>query len=472
MLNTASAIGMNATNSFNNNSSSNSSIGLTLDHQQLLQISQLMNEMQNNTSTSNNSNMNQTDHFGQQQHECVALGDVNSLSNLMEIVVTSPSSARALSSSAQGAMISSTNNTNDQNVHRSATNSQQNLNSSQNSIYYSNSLILSPNSLNKYDTQTLQYGTNAPQQAVVNSQQIFTIAQPQQHQAHIIDANNIQQQQVHTIMLNGQPALFIPASSAMSSNLLSQMLMNQTTSQTTSNNSTATTSSKHESISSETNSNDLFRFESSNNPNNKLNNKTNIINDDPQMIVNQVSTQHHQQHHQSLINLSQLGLSAAIPLDQNQLTASNGNSQSTPTLSNQQCTTTLANGMTIIQIPMTVNANNDGTLNSNVNIVQAQQMQQPQIVCKLENLDTSSILNGGNQVLCIQPDGNITFQTIQSFNTQQTHTPAIQLNNPIQIQQQENMMPDFDTALNSVPKSKRTSKYSFYEKFFKVLPII
>jgi hypothetical protein len=38
--------------------------------------------------------------------------------------------------------------------------------------------------------------------------------------------NQQQLTQVHTIMLNGQPALFIPASSAMSSNLLSQMLMN------------------------------------------------------------------------------------------------------------------------------------------------------------------------------------------------------------------------------------------------------
>ena len=33
--------------------------------------------------------------------------------------------------------------------------------------------------------------------------------------------------EVHTIILNGQPALFIPASSAMSSNLLCQMMTNQ-----------------------------------------------------------------------------------------------------------------------------------------------------------------------------------------------------------------------------------------------------
>jgi len=430
-------------NNINNN---NSSIGLTIDHQQLLQISQLMNEMQNNSSSSNNTNTtNQTEHMNHQQQECITLDDTNlgqsqtnSLNNLMEIVVTSPRSAT------QGSMISLSNNTN--NLHMNSNNNNNQSNSSQqNNTYYSNSLVLSPNSLSKYESQGLQYSTSVPTQALVNSQQIFAIAQPQQQQEQIIDANSLQQQQVHTIMLNGQPALFIPASSAMSSNLLCQMLMNQNSNQSTSSTSNASVPSSTSVVLSATNSNDLFannQFESASNSKqdvNKING--NSMNSDTYLIGTQ------QQQH-SFINLSQLGLTTAIPLDQNQSVA---HSQSTA--SNQQASAaTLSNGMTIIQIP---NANNEELnvqLNSNVNIVQAQQ---PQLVCKLENIDTSNLLNvnSGNQILCIQPDGNITFQTVQAFNAQQTS--SIQLNN--QIQQQENL--DFNSSVSSFSttnKSKRT----------------
>jgi hypothetical protein len=336
ILNTGSTIGLNATNSLlneikcmqsslnpnttinystnignicltntnGNNSNGNSSIGLTIDHQQLLQISQLMNEMQNNTSATNSTNMDQTDHLNhhQQHQECITLGDSNqshstSLSNLMEIVVTSPRSASALASTTQGNMMNSSNNTNNQ--------------QQQNNTYYSNSLVLSPSSLNKYDAQTLQYATTMP--TLVNSQQIFTIAQPQsqqqqQQQAQIIDANSLQQQQVHTIMLNGQPALFIPASSAMSSNLLCQMLMNQNNNQSTTSTNNSSTTTTTTSSSSATNSNDLFaneQFETANSLNSKLN-ANNSLKDDNHMIVNLSGTQHHHQQsqHHSFINLS------------------------------------------------------------------------------------------------------------------------------------------------------------------------
>lgn len=52
-----------------------------------------------------------------------------------------------------------------------------------------------------------------------------------------------QQQQVHTIMLNGQPALFIPTSSAISMNLMGQMQMQM-------QNSLGGTSSIEQSVSS------------------------------------------------------------------------------------------------------------------------------------------------------------------------------------------------------------------------------
>ncbi|CAF0709701.1 unnamed protein product [Brachionus calyciflorus] len=121
-------------------------IGLTIDQNQLLQITQLMNEL--------------TQQQQQQQSHQQQTSDHDQLNQqALEILLQ------------------------DQNQQ--------------------NTIILSPNSLLKFNEQQ--------QQTTQNLQQLFI---PQQ----------IDQQQVHTIMLNGQPALFIPASAAINSNLLNQVL--------------------------------------------------------------------------------------------------------------------------------------------------------------------------------------------------------------------------------------------------------
>jgi hypothetical protein len=182
----------------------NNNIALTLDQTQLQQITQLMNEMQqqdlnynplinanNNNNSSNasteNANTNISIDVSQHQHH---------------------------------------NNNNHNHV-------DSNINQNQ--------LIFSPDSIVKLENQ-IQYQQQAAYQMAPQSSQIILDNQQQQQQQ--------QQQitQVHTIMLNGQPALFIPASSAMSSNLLSQMLMN--------NNSTlANSEAQSSSNSTNTNSN-------------------------------------------------------------------------------------------------------------------------------------------------------------------------------------------------------------------------
>ena len=83
-------------------------------------------------------------------------------------------------------------------------------------------LVFSPDSIVKLESQ-IHFQPQQQQQ----QQQPHTIFMPQSN--HLVDTQ-AQMTQVHTIMLNGQPALFIPASSAMSSNLLSQMLMNNSNS--------------------------------------------------------------------------------------------------------------------------------------------------------------------------------------------------------------------------------------------------
>lgn len=133
-------------------------IGLTLDQAQLLQITQLMNELQ------------QQQHQQQIQSECLSIADIQNEQQItnqqMEIVVNSQ-------------------------------NSNQNV-------------ILSPNSLAKLDQQ-IQIQSNQAS----NIQQLF------------LGQTDTQQSQVHTIMLNGQPALFIPASAPLSASFLSQIQLLQ-----------------------------------------------------------------------------------------------------------------------------------------------------------------------------------------------------------------------------------------------------
>jgi hypothetical protein len=101
------------------------------------------------------------------------------------------------------------------------------------------SVIISPNSFMKLDQQ-IQF-QNQPQQ---NPQMLLSNNQ--------IAANS---NQVQTIMLNGQPALFIPASAPISSNLLTQMLqMNANSNQSQKQNSIDYSSLNSNNINSNINS--------------------------------------------------------------------------------------------------------------------------------------------------------------------------------------------------------------------------
>lgn len=142
------------------NNNNNNNIALTLDQTQLQQITQLMNEMQ-------------------QQ-------DLNFNANNNAIENTNIS-------------IDVTHHTNH----------------TENGINQ-NQLIFSPDSIVKLENNIQFQQATAYQMTPSITNQALVDNQQQQQQLT----------QVHTIMLNGQPALFIPASSAMSSNLLSQMLMN------------------------------------------------------------------------------------------------------------------------------------------------------------------------------------------------------------------------------------------------------
>jgi hypothetical protein len=194
----------------------NNSIALTLDQTQLQQITQLMNEMQHQDLNYNpliNANSN-----------------TNSSSN----------------ASTENANTNISIDVSHHQHHNNHNHVDSNINQNQ--------LIFSPDSIVKLESQVQYQQQAAYQQMAPQSNQIILDNQQQQQQQ--------QQQitQVHTIMLNGQPALFIPASSAMSSNLLSQMLMN--------NNSTLTNS---EAQSSSLNSVNNSTNTNSNNQNFELN---------------------------------------------------------------------------------------------------------------------------------------------------------------------------------------------------------
>ena len=155
------------------NPNSNATVALPLDPNQLLQITQLMNEMQASANQNLNDSLTlaesnlivpQPAQQQQQQHNQQQV-----YTNLMEFVMSSP------------------------------TQPQQAQNNSNN-----NNIIFSPNSIIKLEQQIQQFPA---------AQQIIIPQQPSDNT------------QVHTIMLNGQPALFIPASSALSSNLLCELLM-------------------------------------------------------------------------------------------------------------------------------------------------------------------------------------------------------------------------------------------------------
>lgn len=112
-------------------------IGLSIDQNQLMQITQLMNELAQNQSTEQYTELN---------------------NQQIELVIQEPHSSNQAA-------------------------------------------ILSPNSFVQFNQQS------------AHNSNIQQLLMPQ-----------VDQQQVHTIMLNGQPALFIPASAAVNSNLLTQVL--------------------------------------------------------------------------------------------------------------------------------------------------------------------------------------------------------------------------------------------------------
>lgn len=140
---------------------SDQNIGMQLDQDQLTQITHLINNLQNQQVTINSSPTN----VNMQQSNITAegLNDLNSQQQQFQIILDNESSI------------------------------------------IDNQVTFNPipqvnNSINQF------------QQA-----QLYNQLQSEQQQQ--------QQQEYHPIMLNGQPALFIPASSAISSNLLSQMMM-------------------------------------------------------------------------------------------------------------------------------------------------------------------------------------------------------------------------------------------------------
>ena len=150
---------MSCPSSYNVTANNNNNIALTLDQTQLQQITQLMNEMQQQDLNFNVNN--------------------NAVENTnISIDVT------------------------------------HHTNHTENSVNQ-NQLIFSPDSIVKLENN-IQFQQATAYQMTPSMTNQALVDNQQQHQLT----------QVHTIMLNGQPALFIPASSAMSSNLLSQMLMN------------------------------------------------------------------------------------------------------------------------------------------------------------------------------------------------------------------------------------------------------
>ena len=183
-LTASSSLQMTASNYSGSNNNAANSVALTLDQTQLQQITALMNEMQQQDLQFNSTS-----------------GAVDSLAN------TTASSS--ISGNANAISIDIVNN------------GEANMNANQ-----ASHIIFSPDSIVKLESQIQYEQSDATSQQ--QQQQIFMQNHHQQQQQQLIENQQQAPQvtQVHTIMLNGQPALFIPASSAMSSNLLSQMLMN------------------------------------------------------------------------------------------------------------------------------------------------------------------------------------------------------------------------------------------------------
>lgn len=174
-------------NTNTNNNNSNATVALPLDQNQLLQITQLMNEMQASANQNLNDSLTLTESniIVQQPAQQQQQQNQQVYTNLMEFVMSSPTHQNQPQAQPQTPNQQAQNNTNN-----------------------NNNIIFSPNSIIKLEQQ-IQFPT----------------AQPIQQQI-IIPQQQSDNTQVHTIMLNGQPALFIPASSALSSNLLCELLMN------------------------------------------------------------------------------------------------------------------------------------------------------------------------------------------------------------------------------------------------------
>lgn len=204
----------------------------------------------------------------------------------------------------------------------------------------SNQIITSPIKLDIMQNNQLQ-----STQTITNLQitDQTTALQQQQQQ----DLNS----EYHPIMVNGQPALFIPATSAMSSSLFSQMMM----SSSTGNNQLDALTSVENTVQ---NQNSTFQAQINNNNNNAYNN---ITSGNMGININQV-------------------------------------------FDNSTC-----NGMSLMSSSEIGN-----TVDNNV-IHNLENLNQNQII--LNNNQLMSGTNGPQQVICIQPDGTITIQTINAMPT-------------------------------------------------------
>ena len=352
-----------------------------LDQNQMMQIQQFLNDLQQ-----------QQQPIQQQQPqqnilaaaESLSLNDLNqqqSLQNLLDIVVTSPTSSQQQQSQQQ--------------------------NYYQQSNQQQNSLILSPNSIIKLDTQ----------QYVNNQQQIF-IQQNQQQQV---------ENQVHTIMLNGQPALFIPASSVMSNNLLSQMLMNT-------NQNTTTNQVYSEQIGLPIQLHQLPQQQNvtSNNQQNNLTNEFTL----------QTDTNEQQQH--QVINLAQV------------LNSNDTNSLQYLQLSNHHQQNNEIDSQQIVckieqDLVQPVQQQQHFILH-NANTASAAATTTTQITT---NNNTSDQTQLGQQIICIQPDGNITFQTLpfliqQPQQQQQQNDHTVNNNNITKVTKTKISKPKITPTVASV----------------------
>ena len=233
-----------------------------------------------------------------------------------------------------------------------------------------------------------------------------------------------QQQEVHTIMLNGQPALFIPASSAMSSNLLCQLMMNN-----------------------QMNANQ-FDFSNNQNMGTDTNNFASILGNNQQFILSNENN-----------------------------TAANEQIEQTPQLENH---IVLNNNNTIQLSGEDLNSFASQVNMSGFNCNMEGINQPQQIVINSNNNQISNDMNQQQQqqIICIQPDGlsswiweinvivlkvlsllgNIMFQSLPFLiqSTQQPQQATIEFNSAVNLS--PNKLPVAKTAAGKAKKQATTTK--------------